>query len=158
MFAICLFTARCRKVFHTGPLNFSISLSASTSRRLLPPTRLSLLRAGGVGGRRGRQHCLCKLQSGFRFVSNSSLSANAQVLLIGVIKLRGGRLHSDTEGWGVLWIGATNGDLYVSVCLCGSARTPALSSMSVPAHTGLECERNVKHAAVNFSQQGAWHA
>lgn len=35
----------------------------------------------------------------------------------------------------MLWIGATNGDLYVSVCLCGSARTHALSSMSVPART-----------------------
>lgn len=58
------------------------------------------------------------MQSGFRFVSNSSLSANAQVVLIGIIKLHGGRHRSDIRGRGGREGAVDRGHKWGFICVC----------------------------------------
>lgn len=51
--------------------------------------------------------------------------------------------------------------MYVSVCLvrCGGVHAQiSLSVNMLPAETVLVCVWNLKQAAVNFIQEGTWHA
>lgn len=79
---------------HPGRTIFCLSFSSLISRFPLclllhfpPPLPLNPLTLSCAHRASRKQGGLCRLLSGFGFVSNRGLSANAQVQLIGIIKL-----------------------------------------------------------------------
>lgn len=87
-----------------------------------------------------------------KFVSSCILSADTPVQLIAIIKA-----HGVQPGCRIK-VGCTADSGCASTPATPiNACAPAWSSLPA-ASAGPVCERNLKHAAVNSSQQGAWHA